>query len=84
MPGAKLIDVVRLAYKNPHFLDSLLRDVDKALKDAGLELSQKEKAKLHKLMNEPLQNTGREVLKLLSQINAKEIDKNAPPPEPPW
>jgi hypothetical protein len=84
MPGAKLIDVIRLVYKNPHFLDSLLRDANKALKDAGLELSPKEKAKLNKMLNEPLQNTGREVLKLLSQINAKEMDKAAPPPEPPW
>lgn len=86
MPQATLIDVIRLAYNNPMFLDALLQDVDKALRDAGLELDVTEMKKLTTLLSEPIPNTGRQIMQLFSQINAREIDKTAAQPGPfdPW
>ena len=83
MPNATLLDVIRLAYKNPIFLDALLRNADEALKSAGLELTEVEQ---DKLLEEPVPNTGREILGLLSQINAKETNKTVAEPGPvdPW
>ena len=86
MPNATLLDVIRLAYKNPIFLDALLRNADEALKSAGLELTEVEQDKLYRLLEEPVPNTGREILGLLSQINAKETNKTVAEPGPvdPW
>ena len=76
---ATLKDVIRKAFKSPSFLNQLLKDPDRALERADLELSPRNLRSLKRKLGQDYKLSGRDLFRFCVDLRNQQRD-----PPPPW